>query len=85
MPNCSVPAFTRGETPHWTYPCGCQASALRLAYCPLHAAAEEMREALKALVAVTGPMLEQASYPPTPPYSLHVATDTARALLAKVQ
>jgi hypothetical protein len=79
MTTHAPPTFTRGETPTWTYPCGCIASALRLAYCPLHAAAGEMREALSAIVAEW--------FTPDDSDVCHVDTygvRQARALLARI-
>ena len=44
------PVFVRGITPYWVFECGCKVSAMRLEYCPIHAAAPKLLEALEDIV-----------------------------------
>lgn len=74
------PVFTRGHTPYWTYPCGCAADALRLTYCPLHAAAPELLAALEDLLD-----LGRAGFIRGEDIAVTRAVDAARAAIAKAK
>jgi hypothetical protein len=44
------PRFIRAETPYWLAACGCEAAANQWRYCPVHAAAPELLEAVRAIL-----------------------------------
>ena len=83
------PTFTRGNPPRWVLDCGCEVGALHVVHCPLHAAASEMRDALRFLL---DSRIEADCYPDSMGVCMvhhadhrEEADQQARALLAKIE